>query len=75
MLQPKYIVTFLPLKKQLRLAKAALIIHQDMTHQVVGIKGEHMLRLPNRPWEAYFFREKVVAVWKVTGYLPFTHQM
>ena len=46
-----------------------------MTHQLVGIKGEHVLRLLKRLWEAAFYREMVVAMWKVTGYVPFTSQV
>ena len=71
-LQPKDVVTFRLLKKQLWEAKVALIINQATTRQVVGINGEHMLRLLKRPWEADLYREKVVAAWKVTGYVPFT---
>ena len=44
-LQPEDVVTFCSLNKQFRASKSALIIHQEMTNQVVVIKGEHMLRL------------------------------
>ena len=71
MLQPEDVVTFQLLKKQFQAAKSALIIHQAMTHQVVVIKGEHMLRLLKHPWEVEFCREKVMAAWEVTGYAPF----
>ena len=71
-MQPKDVVTFCLLKKQLWEAKVALIINQAMTHQVVGINGEHMLRLLKSPWEVKFCRDKVLAEWKVTGYAPFT---
>ena len=71
-LQPEYVVTLRPLKNQFQGAKSVLIIHQAMAHQLVVIKGEHMLCLLKNIWEAEFCREKVVAVWKVTGYAPFT---
>ena len=74
-LQIEDVVTFRSLKNQFRAANAALIIHQEMTLRVLVIKREHMLHLQKRPWEATFCREKVVTAWKVTGYVPFTHQV
>ena len=71
-LQPTYVVTFCLPKKQFRVAKSAIIIHQATIHQVVFTKGEHMLSLLKHPREAELCREKVVATWKVTGYVPFT---
>ena len=72
MLQPKDVVTFRPLKKKFQAAKSALIIYHAMTHQVVFIKEENMLRLLKHPWEVAFYREKVVEAGKVTGYATLT---
>ena len=71
MLQPDDVVTFRPLKKQFQAVKSALIIYQAMTHQVLVIKGEHMLRLLKHPWEVAFCKENMRETWKVTGYTPF----
>ena len=75
MLQPEDVVKFCLLKKHFRADKSMLIIHQAMTHQVIDIKGDHMLRLLKRPWEVAFCREEVLATWKVAGYVPLTHQI
>ena len=53
---PEDVVTLLQLKKQFQADKSTLIIHQAMTRQAVVIKGEHMLRLLNHPWEESFYR-------------------